>query len=387
MRLKVTVVGGMHAEVVGEVAARTLVAAPGRTAVLEHEMHDFDVGRIVRTVRDRAGSQHLVMELSHACVGCVLRESVVPALAECARHGRYDHVVLALPPAIEPDPVARMLVLGSHAGVAMCSVVDLHAVVTAVDPARVVSDADSGDWLTDRAIACAAGDDRFVAEVLLRQIEHADVLIASAGTGDGMELLAHLNPAALVVPLHAVGAILEGPRRHDPRAAALRAEGGVARAPIRSTGTVGSIVWHARRPMHPMRLRDALDALVPDVLRTRGHVWLATRPNVRYALSTSGPRFELTPAGGWTGADGRRGVGPAHAVFDLDPVLGDRGSELLLTGLHLDGGALHDLLDSTMLTAGEIAAGPTGWRAMADPFMPRSTGGRNPRPLAAAPAP
>jgi G3E family GTPase len=377
MRVAVVVLAGLHADLTREVAGRMLAARPARTVVMEHDITGLADGVVVRTMRDLTGSQQLVVELAHGCVGCTLRESVLPALAECARHDRYRTVVLVLPPAIEPEPVARELARGFIDRSPISRHAAVHAVVTAVDPARLPADVDGVDTLAHRGLACAPADRRFVAEVMIRQIEHADVVIGPYTPGVGVDLLSHLNPGAELVPLRSAGGLMQGPPRHDPRAALVRSEPGTAFAPLREhSGSVASVVWRARRPLHPARLHHGLRTLVPAVIRTRGHVWLANKPEMRCALATSGPRVELGSIGRWldeTPARQWAATGPAHrarAALDWDAGLGDRGNELVLTGVDLDRDGLHALLEGMTLTEEEHALGPARWRTLPNPFAP-----------------
>ena len=356
MRLTVVILAGLHADVARETANRMLAERPGRTVVVEHDLRELAGGRVVRTLRDENGSQHLVVDLAHGCVGCTLRESVLPALAECARHERYRTVILALPPGVEPEPVTRELTFGSVGRVPMRRIVTVHAVVTALDPALLIADADGAETLAHRGLACAPTDDRFVSEVLIRQIEHADVLVGPAASAEPASLLAQLNPSAALLPPHRAGGLVLGPSSHDPRAAARRADpGAVPTLPSAGPGPASSFTWRGRRPLHPGRFYAGLEQLVPAVLRTRGHVWLASRPDTRYALATSGPRVQLISTGSWP--DG-------NAVFETNP------SDLGFTGLDMDADRLSALLDWASLTSSEYAAGPGRWKSLPDPFTP-----------------
>ncbi len=356
MRVTVVILAGLHAEVARETANRMLAERPGRTVVLDHDLRELAEGRVVRTLRDENGSQHLVVDLAHGCVGCTLRESVLPALAECARHERYRTVILALPPGVEPAPVTRELTFGSFERVPMRRLVTVHAVVTAVDPAAVIADADGAETLAHRGLACAPADDRFVSEVLIRQIEHADVLVGPVAGAAPASLLGQLNPSAALRLPHLAGGLAYGPSSHDPRAAARRADpGAVPALPSAGSGPASSFAWQGRRPLHPGRFYASLEQVVPAVLRTRGHVWLASRPDTRYAFATSGPRVQLISTGAWP--DG-------NAVFEPTP------NDLVCTGLDVDADRLSALLDWASLSCTEYAAGPARWKSLPDPFAP-----------------
>ncbi|MFJ3921489.1 GTP-binding protein [Streptomyces sp. NPDC090022] len=55
---------------------------------------------------------------------------------------------------------------------------------------------------------------------------------------------------------------------------------------------MSSLVWHARRPLHPGRLAEALGDVMFGVLRSRGHLWLADRPDTVINWRSAGPGID-----------------------------------------------------------------------------------------------
>ncbi len=199
--------------------------------------------------------------------------------------------------------------------------VRVDAVVTVVNLASVVEEMSTDDLLADRGIALAASDRRAVAEVLARQVEYANVLVTTPGDGLGPALLSHLNPHARQLDLGDVDArSLLHTGLHDPETSASWVERGSISAPLtESYGGVTTVVWQARRPFHPQRLYDALPEIVSGVARSRGSVWLASRPAERFcwesagqsmAMGTLGPWLAELPAERWSRSAPRTGPGP-----------------------------------------------------------------------------
>jgi G3E family GTPase len=109
------------------------------------------------------------------------------------------------------------------------------------------------------------------------------------------------------------------------------------------TCDVASMRWDSHRPLHSARLAAALPRLVDDVVRSRGHVWLADRPD--HLLR-------------WESAGGSVSLGDPHLST------GPQSSSLVLTGIGLDVDAVRAALDSCLCDDGELGAGVT-WE---DPF-------------------
>ncbi|MCR9118638.1 MAG: GTP-binding protein, partial [bacterium] len=139
--------------------------------------------------------------------------------------------------------------------------------------------------------AAADDDQRNVADLLIDQVEFANVIVINksdtASPDEMAEIKAfieQLNPYALKV--HAefgeieVGKIL-GTGRFDFEIArqsrgwqlALRGDG----ASESEEYGVTSFVYRARRPFHPQRFFERLSQEWPGVLRSKGFFWLATR--------------------------------------------------------------------------------------------------------------
>ncbi len=72
-----------------------------------------------------------------------------------------------------------------------------------------------------------------------------------------------------------------------------------------------------------------------------------------------------TPDEEWDEVGAERRV---NADLHWDGDFGDREIHLAFVGLHCDADELAAVLDSCLLTDGELAAGEDAWRGYADPF-------------------
>ncbi|MFF5076452.1 GTP-binding protein [Actinoplanes sp. NPDC000266] len=263
-----------------------------------------------------------------------------------------DGTVVVLPEDCEPDEVRTAWEPRANA-----------PSVTTVVPADLVL-----DGLTSES---AIGD------LVARQIEQADsVLLTGRREGDDeweteqiRVLLRRIAPwAGHGVPITAGRA-----EPLSPVTRGLRGHAVGVHEPVPDHGVV-SCVFHARRPFHPGRLHDALDDVTENVLRSRGHFWLATRPDLAMTWESAG-ELSLGPVSGWLDAlpldqwsdvDTERRLA---AEIDWDPYYGDRHHHLAFIGIDLDPVHIHRVLSRCLLTDYELADGEEAWRRLPDPFQ------------------
>jgi G3E family GTPase len=271
-----------------------------------------------------------------------------------------------LPETVEPDEIR---VSGRSA----------PAVVTVV-PADLLL-----DGLTDERPLREVGlhrddrDERGVGDLVARQIEQADAVLLTGELDDEWEtgqlrvLLRRLAPwAGHLRPGDALTSVRS---RVEPVAAATRGLRGHAvgvHEPVPDHG-VSACLFRARRPFHPVRLHDALDRVTEHVLRSRGHFWLASRPDLVMTWESAGG-LTLGPHSGWLGGlpdEHWAEVDPERrlaAALDWDPYYDDRHHQLSFTGIDLDPVRIHRTLTRCLLTDDELSRGEQHWRQLPDPF-------------------
>ena len=369
-----------------------------RVAVIVNDMSEIniDAGLVKRGDAALSRVDEKLVELQNGCICCTLREDLLREVAKLAQDGRFDYLLIESTGISEPLPVAETFTFEGDDGQALASVARLDTMVTVVDGLRFLADWNSEDDLRTRALALDDDDERTVADLLVEQIEFADVLVLSkldlVSEADARRLeamLRHLNPGARQlradhgqVPLDAV---LDTGLFDFERAA--RAPGWLAE--LRGEHTpetveygITSFVYRARVPFHPGRFW----ALLQDqdawrgVLRSKGFFWLASRMDLIGLWSQAGGTADSRPTGVWYAALPRTEwpdprAEPEQAAqleSDWQEPWGDRRQELVF--IHesraggLDEAALRARLDAALLTSRELAGGPARWRKLRDPF-------------------
>jgi G3E family GTPase len=408
---ELVLVGGITEDGVAE-AVRRLLRVPG-TAVLHHDLTDVISGVVRRRLRvsgrglpgDRPGGGELggpgvgvvvtdhteVLELAHGCVSCTLREDVLPLVRALARRPGIGRIVLHLDPVLEPEQVCWAVLHVLVDGATVADEVTMGGVITVLDPATWLADAVSERDVSDRGFAALPDDERTVAQVAVAQAEFADLLVyAGSGRADGTDggqqwvrartdaVLARLTPLAprlelaALDPARPLAGVPDGARRglpDSPHAVLLRGQ-----PPLGEDCGVRLMMFTARRPFHPERLHEAMDLLLDGVVRAKGRIWLATRPEAVLWMESAGGGLEVgyvdnwlaaQDDAAWAAADPER---RAAAALRWQPRYGDRVQELAVLTCGADPEEIEQGLRGALLTDAEVIGGEDEWRRYPDPF-------------------
>jgi G3E family GTPase len=282
--------------------------------------------------------------------------------------------------------VAETFTFTDERGESLSSLARLDTLVTVVDARNFLEDYCSRDELRDRGIGLDDDDSRDLVQLLVDQVEFANVIVVNkADLVDGGDLsyleaiLRKLNPRATIihadhgkVPMDSVldtglfdmeqasghpGWLAEAPGTHRPET---------------EEYGIGSVIFRSRRPLHPQRFWDCVTGRTfKGVIRSKGFVWLATRHDWAGVWSTAGVVSSLQPGGTWlAGAP----VKDWPEDLDEDDVgsvweepWGDRRQELVVIGAALAPTLLAEL-HACCLTDEEMTIGPEGWLGFEDPF-------------------
>ena len=362
-----------------------------RVALIVNDMSEVNVdARLVRQGgAELRRTEETLVEMSNGCICCTLREDLLREVAALARQGRFDCLVIESTGISEPLPVAETFTFTDEEGHRLNDLARLDTMVTVVDAYNFLRDYSSEDSLADRRQARAEDDERCVVDLLIEQVEFADVIVLNkVDLVDETQLrqleaiLRALNPRARQVisrfgrvPL---GEIIET-GRFDLEAAKA-APGWMAElrgehTPETEEYGISSFVYRARRPFHPERFMRCIQSEWPGVLRSKGFFWLATRHDWAGSWSQAGPACRTEGAGLWWAAAPKNQWPDAEAevrdiMADWRKPWGDRRQEIVLIGQGADPDAMNARLDACLLTDAEMQTGPVAWARLPDPFAP-----------------
>lgn len=376
----------------------------GKTTVLNHVLHNREGLRVAVIVNDMSdvnidaklvgqGGAELsrtdekLVEMSNGCICCTLREDLLKEVERLAQEGRFDYLLIESTGISEPLPVAETFFFQDEMGRSLSSVARLDTMVTVVDAGTFLSDYQASEDLKERGLELGEEDERTVTDLLIDQVEFADVLVinkidtvSDAQLAELTAILRALNPDAQVVPAQQgqvpLVEVLRTNRFDLERASRAAGWMQILRGAWRSEADeygIQSFVYVARRPFHPERLWALVQKNWKGVLRSKGFIWLASRTDWVGIWSQAGGTGVLQGGGRWYATIPR----DEWEVDDeerkrletiWDPVYGDRQQELVVIGQNVDQAALSRRLDACLLTDAELSLGTEGWRSFPDPF-------------------
>ncbi|WP_342244689.1 zinc metallochaperone GTPase ZigA [Pseudomonas sp. OTU5201] len=363
-----------------------------RVAVIVNDMSEIniDASEVQRDVSLNRAEERLV-EMSNGCICCTLREDLLEEVSRLASEGRFDYLLIESTGISEPLPVAETFTFRDEQGRSLSDVARLDTLVTVVDGVNFLRDYQAAESLESHGESLGQDDERSISDLLIEQVEFADVLliskadlISSAERDELTAILRRLNPVADVLPIVMgqvdLKRILDTGRFDFDRAAQapgwlkeLRGE----HTPETEEYGIASTAYRARRPFHPQRFFRFLNREWSNgrLLRSKGFFWLASRYRdagswsqagglMRYGLA--GPWWRFVPRERWP--DDEEGLRTVLQHWTTD--VGDCRQELVFIGQGIDFQRLNAELDACLLDDDEMSGGPEGWSLLPDPFGP-----------------
>jgi G3E family GTPase len=355
-----------------------------RVAVIVNDMSDIniDAALVEENVALRHTEEKLV-ELSNGCICCTLREDLIDEVRRLAREGRYDYLLIESTGISEPLPVAETFVIDDGSGDPISRYARLDTMVTVVDAVNFVADYTSYDELSDRGVGATPDDDRGVVDLLVDQVELADVIVVGKidlaereAVDELCAMLRRMNPRAKIIPATSgkvpLGEVLHT-GRFDLEAAREQMAPSIDLERRSEADEYGfsSFGYRRFRPFHPRRFWNLLHEDWTGVVRSKGFFWLATRNDTAGEWSQAGVTCHHGVAGAfWAALAGEEHQMPERLKAVWQEPFGDRRQELVFIGTRLDREDMERRLDACLLTDEEMALGPDGWKSLPDPFPP-----------------
>lgn len=390
-KLPVTVLSGFLGAGKTTVLSHILNNRQGKkVAVIVNDMSEINIdSAIVQNEVELNRSEEKLVEMSNGCICCTLREDLLLEVNKLAKDGRFDYLVIESTGISEPLPVAETFTFADEDGVSLGDVADLDTMVTVVDAANFLKDYEEAQSLQETGESLGEEDERSVADLLVDQIEFADVILISktdlveaADIERLTAILKTLNTKARVIPIQQGQVNIDDVLNtglfdfeHAQQAPGWLKEMRGEHVPETEEYGIASFSFLARRPFHPEKFYNFLHGTEKygKLLRSKGYFWLATRP--RYA-------------GQWSQAGGIARYGFAGMFWMAVPEedwptdedylesiksqwvepFGDMRQELVFIGQGLDQDKMTQDLNDCLLDEEEVLKGKEYWTTLTDPF-------------------
>jgi G3E family GTPase len=358
-----------------------------KVAVIVNDMSEVNIDAEIIKKGDAnlSKTDEKLIEMSNGCICCTLRDDLLIEVEKLATSGIYDYLLIESTGISEPMPIAATFAFRDENDKSLSDIADLDTMVTVVNAETLLKDYSSDMFLKDLGDSLGKEDNRSLVNLLVDQMEFANVIIvnkASLVTSEELtQVLAvvkGLNPdAELIIADYAnvsLDKILntklfdyEKASRSPRWIKELNGE----HIPETEEYGIKSFTYRARRPFHPQRFHDFLESDWGTVIRAKGYFWLATRNDWVGQIAQAGMAVQHEAVGMWwasSPAEDIDGDALVEMQKDLDPIWGDRRQEIVFIGIRIDKKGLINKLDSCLLSDNEMSLGIERWSKFKDPF-------------------
>jgi|TARA_B100001540_G_scaffold82273_1_gene73846 G3E family GTPase len=378
----------------------------GKTTLLNHVLHNREGKKVAVIVNDMSEvnidaeliekggadlsrTQEKLVEMSNGCICCTLREDLLEQVKELAKEGKFDYLLIESTGISEPLPVATTFDFRDEEGHSLSDVSEIDTMVTVVDAANLIKNYSSTDFLRDRGESLGDEDERTLVDLLVEQIEFANVIILNKIDLVSKEELKTVK--AIVRGLNARAKVvettlsqididqiidtglydLEEAQEHPLWAQELYNPD--KHVPETEEYGITSFVYRAREPFDPEKIHEFFNQEWPGVVRTKGFFWLCSRPDFVGELSQAGAFVRHRGIGRWWAAipkshwpDGDEFENIIKQYWTQD--YGDRRQEIVIIGLkdQMDQKTIRRKLDECLVK--DYLSAPDNFLKSTDPF-------------------
>lgn len=360
-----------------------------KVAVIVNDMSEVNIDEklVQKGTANLSRTEEKLVEMSNGCICCTLREDLLKEVSALAKAGRFDYLLIESTGISEPLPIAETFTFTDESGFSLSTAARLDTMVTVVDALNFLKDYQESKSLKSRHLQADEDDERTLTDLLIDQVEFADVillnktdLIDDKQLSELTAILRSLNATARLLPTRNskvdLKEVLNTGLFDFEKAKAAPGWMAVLRGQEASETLeygVQSFVFRARKPFHPERLWTFLHSEGKKFLRVKGLYWTASRPDFVGLWSQAGQVVTLECAGRWLAASpaSQWPTDPDELSLlkkDWDEAYGDRGQELVFIGIDIREQAAREALQACLLTEDELAKGLQFWKTLADPL-------------------
>ncbi|WP_418264529.1 GTP-binding protein [Flavobacterium faecale] len=364
-----------------------------KVAVIVNDMSEVNIdAQLVKNEMTLSRTEEKLVEMSNGCICCTLREDLMLEVEKLAKENRFDYLLIESTGISEPIPVAQTFTfVNEDENIDLSRFSYIDTMVTVVDAFNFFKDFGSAKTLEDIQATNIENDNRTIVNLLVDQIEFANVillnktdLVAPKELNILKESIKKLNPVANIIcsefgkinPNEIINTGLFNYEEAETSAGWIRELEGIHTPETEEYG-IGSFVFRSEKPFHPYRFWDFLTQDFPlSILRSKGLFWIASRPDQAINWSQAGGSMKAENAGVWWASMplGER-MNFDSFVQNQDIIeerwtteFGDRLNELVFIGISLDEKKIRQQLQDCLCTKAEIMDLKDGFFTLNDPF-------------------
>lgn len=378
----------------------------GKTTLLNHVLNNREGKKVAVIVNDMsevnidaalvekggAGlsrTEEKLVEMSNGCICCTLREDLLEQVRELAAEKKFDYLLIESTGISEPLPVATTFDFRDEKGNSLSDVSKLDTMVTVVDAANLIRNYSSTDFLKDRGESLGETDERTLVDLLVEQIEFANVIILNKIDLISKEELKVVT--AIILGLNAKAKIietslsqvdmkdvidtglfnLEEAQEHPLWAQELYNPN--EHVPETEEYGITSWVYRACEPFNPTKIYSFFNREWPGVIRAKGFFWLSSRPDFVGEVSQAGAFVRHQGIGRWWASIPKERWPDPVAVEEVTRKYwtneyGDRRQEIVFIGLkdQMNEDDIRNTLDACLVN--EYLSSPEVFQKLEDPF-------------------
>ena len=363
-----------------------------RVAVIVNDMSEvnIDAELVDRGGAELSRTEEKLVEMSNGCICCTLRDDLLAEVSRLAQEGRFDYLLIESTGISEPIPVAQTFTFEDENGVSLSHISRLDTMVTVVDAANFLHDYKQAEALQERGESLGEEDQRTVTDLLIDQIEFADVIVlnkldlVNEKQAEEVEaIIKALNPGAQIIPTshskvpldRVLDTKLFDYQKAESSAGWIKELQGEHTPETEEYG-ISSFTYRSSKPFDA----EKFYAFVSNkekwegILRSKGFFWVSADHKCAYEWAQAGGVSNVSPAGIWYHAvedkealqipeDKRPENRP-----DWDENYGDRMQLLVFIGQSMDEDAIRAELDACHYVHDVENLDMDSWNGLENPF-------------------
>ncbi|OUL62483.1 GTP-binding protein [Flavobacterium sp. AJR] len=287
-----------------------------KVAVIVNDMSEVNIdAQLVKNEHTLSRTEEKLVEMSNGCICCTLREDLMIEVEKLARENRFDYLLIESTGIGEPIPVAQTFsFVNEDENIDLSRFSYVDTMVTVIDSLNFFKDFSSDETLQERNVSDIENDNRTIVNLLVDQVEFANVIILNKTDlipPESLQTLKvyiqKLNPVAKILtsvlgkvnPTEIINTGLFNFEEAENSAGWIRELEGIHTPETEEYG-ISSFVFRDPKPFHPHRFWHFIKSDFPsNIIRSKGLLWMASRPEQAINWSQAGGSMKAEGAGVW----------------------------------------------------------------------------------------